>query len=219
MEQAILLGLQSIRIDGLTQIMALLSALGNKAFIWIVVGVVLLFFAETRETGVLVIVSLIIVFIVSEVILEPIIARPRPCDAGIGVEAVTGVSHNGFSFPSGHSTSSFAAAIVIAVCMGRRFGIPAIIVAALIAFSRLYLGVHYPSDVLAGALIGALIGFVVCIVYNNFFREMFHERLTSFRIGGSTVTPKRNGSSSRRSHQQSGSRRSPSPAPRNKPRR
>lgn len=176
METAILLGLQSLRFDGLTQLMALISALGNKAFIWILIALILCIFRDKRIAGILILAAIAVCFVGSEVILEKLVHRVRPCDAGIGVDAVMGVSHSGFSFPSGHAVSSFAAATVIALQLGKRYATPAFIGAVLIAFSRLFLGVHYPSDVLGGALIGALIGLLVVIVYNNFFSYGARER-------------------------------------------
>ena len=176
MDTAILLALQSIRFDGLTQLMALISALGNHAFIWLALGVVMLLFPEKRSTGMLVIAAVAVCYVASEIVLEPLVHRVRPCDAGIGVTAVMGVSHNGFSFPSGHSISSFASAMVIALMLGKRYGVPAFIGAFVIAFSRLFLGVHYPSDVVISAAMGVLIGLLVVVVYNNFFAYRSSDR-------------------------------------------
>ncbi len=162
METTILLALQSMRVDGLTQLFALVSALGNQAFVWLVIGFVCLFISEKREEGICIFLAVAVVFIVSEVGIEHVVARVRPCDAGIGVSAVMGVSHNGYSFPSGHTASSFACATVIAMMSGsKRGGVCAVLFALLIAFSRLYLGVHYPTDVLGGMVIGIVCGLAV----------------------------------------------------------
>lgn len=169
METTILLALQSMRVDGLTQLLALVSALGNQAFIWLLIGFVCLFISEKREEGVCIFLAVAVVFIVSEVGIEHLVARVRPCDAGIGVSAVMGVSHNGYSFPSGHTTSSFACATVIAAMSRSRKGaVAAVCFALLIAFSRLYLGVHYPTDVLGGIGIGAVCGALVVWVWRAF---------------------------------------------------
>ena len=173
MESAILLALQSMRVPGITELMALFSALGNMGFIWIVIGVVCLFFAEKRPTGICIFLTIAVVYIVSEVILEPTIARVRPCDASIGVNAVIGVSHSGYSFPSGHTTISFAIATVI--CMmsdSHKSKISAVLLAIIIAFSRLYLGVHYPTDVLAGMLIGIVLAVIVVALWRAFLGQL-----------------------------------------------
>ena len=103
-------------------------------------------------------VSLALEALCCNVILKPAVARLRPCDVDTTVQLL--ISHPGeFSFPSGHSGASFAAAS--ALFFGKSpLGIPAFILAALIGFSRLYLYVHYPTDVLAGALIGIALGWI-----------------------------------------------------------
>ena len=172
MEASILLALQSVRVEPLTQFLALVSALGNQAFVWLVIGLVCLFFSEKRAQGICIFLAVAFVFVVGEVGIEHVVARVRPCDAGVGVVAVTGVSHNGFSFPSGHTTSSFACATVIAVMStSRRAGVAAVCFAVLVAFSRLYLGVHWPTDILGGIVIGVLSGLLVTWVWRAFLGE------------------------------------------------
>lgn len=173
METGILLGLQSIRVVGLTQLAALVYALGNAAFVWIVLAVVWFFFAERRQTAMLIVASVIVTGIVCSLLLAPMVGRVRPCDAGIGVTAVIGVSQSGFAFPCSHAATSFAAATVILLTLGAGPGLPSAIVALLISLSSLYLGVNYPTDVLAGIIIGIIVGVVVAWAYNTFFRERF----------------------------------------------
>jgi undecaprenyl-diphosphatase len=90
------------------------------------------------------------------VLAKPLIGRVRPCDVNTAVQLLIARPAD-FSFPSGHSASSFAAVFAL-YFRGARLWKPALALAVLIAFSRLYLYVHYPSDVLAGILIGAAIG-------------------------------------------------------------
>lgn len=177
MEASILLALQSVRLPVLTQLAALVSALGNYAFIWMLLAIIMLFFAGRRHIGFTIIAAVIITGIIVGFIVQPIVGRVRPFDAGIGVSAVMGVSRSGFSFPSFHAAVSFAAAMVITMTLGRRPGVPAFAVALLIAASRLYLGVEYPTDVLAGAVIGAVIGLVTVWVYNQFLHDIVRDRI------------------------------------------
>lgn len=173
MEAAVLLSLQSIRVVGLTQVMALVYALGASAFVWVVLAVVMLMFADKRQTGMLVIAAVVVAGLASALVIAPLVGRARPFDAGIGVTVVVGVSKAGYGFPCARAATSFAAAVAIAFTLGRRFGVPAVLGAVLISFSCLYLGVNYPSDVLAGALLGVVAGVIVVWLYNTFFRERF----------------------------------------------
>jgi undecaprenyl-diphosphatase len=172
MEAGIMLALQSIRLPILTQVVALVSALGNYAFIWIVLAIIMLFFPGRRHIGVTIIVTVIITGIIIGFIIKPMVGRVGPYDAGIGVSAVMGVSRVGSSFPSFHAATSFACAMIIAMTYGRRFGTWAFIGAVIIAFTRPFLGVEYPTDILAGAAIGVGFGLLAAWIYNQFFHDI-----------------------------------------------
>lgn len=109
--------------------------------------------------------GLVCCVVVGNLILKNLVARARPCSLNTTVNLLISAPTD-YSFPSGHTTSSFAAA-VIWYHADKRFGVPALILAFLIAFSRLYLYVHFPSDVIAGALIGAAIGHTAWVVGNK----------------------------------------------------
>ena len=87
--------------------------------------------------------------------MKPLIARTRPFDANNLKDILLIKAPKDYSFPSGHTMASFAAATVL-IYMNRKVGIVAMVLAVLIAFSRLYLYVHYPSDVFAGMIFGIL---------------------------------------------------------------
>jgi undecaprenyl-diphosphatase len=93
-------------------------------------------------------------------ILKALVGRVRPCDALAWCVPIDMVSPGGHSFPSGHAAGSFAFAAFVAV-RAPRWAAPAFVWAAIVAWSRCVLGVHYPSDVLAGAALGAAIGVTV----------------------------------------------------------
>ena len=104
-------------------------------------------------------VSLLLSLVINNLMLKNIIARPRPYDMIEGLKTLVAAPTD-FSFPSGHTASSFAAATVLFLTLPKKYGIPAIILAALMGFSRLYIGVHYPTDVLAGLISGVLIAII-----------------------------------------------------------
>lgn len=175
MEATILLALQSLRLPVLTQLAALVSALGNYGFIWIILGIVFIVFIGRSDVGITVLFTVVFAGILVGFILQPLFAHVRPYDAGIGVSAVMGVSRTGYSFPSFHATVSFAAATVIAMIAGRRWGTWAFVGAVLISLSRVYLGVEWPSDIVIGALVGVLIGVVSAWVYNQFLHDLIRD--------------------------------------------
>lgn len=149
---------QHLRTDMLTPFMKIVTFLGNGGWFWILCAVVLLAIPKTRKTGYAAVLSLIFGVIVTNLLLKNIVARPRPFAE---IEALIPLiaKPTDFSFPSGHTTASFAVALVMLRMLPKKIGIPAVVLAALVAFSRLYLGVHYPTDV--------LVGFVVALVVST----------------------------------------------------
>lgn len=129
------------------------SRLGDYGFIWIAAGVVLLLFAATRRAGASMLTALLLGYLVCNVTLKPLVERMRPCDIVENMALIA--CPTDFSFPSGHTTSAFAAATALFL-VHRRWGAAALVFAALMAFSRLYLFVHFPTDILIGAIVGAL---------------------------------------------------------------
>ena len=152
---------QHLRTDMLTPFMKIVTFLGNGGWFWILCAVVLLAIPKTRKTGYAAVLSLIFGVIVTNLLLKNIVARPRPFAE---IEALIPLiaKPTDFSFPSGHTTASFAVALVMLRMLPKKIGIPAVVLAALVAFSRLYLGVHYPTDVLTGFVI-ALVGSMLSV--------------------------------------------------------
>ena len=138
--------------------MPIISMLGNVGAIWIVCAVVLLVIPKTRKVGVVLAVSLAIEALCCNVILKPLVARIRPFDVNTAVQLLISPPKD-FSFPSGHTGAAFAAASALFFSKNRLW-IPSLVLAILIAFSRLYLYVHYPTDVLGGILLGILSGWL-----------------------------------------------------------
>lgn len=155
MDLQILLFIQEhLRADWLSAIMTALSVAGNAGLIWIVMAVVLLFPAKTRRTGVLMLVSMGLCYVCNDLIIKNLVQRARPFTVSEALSPLVALPSS-YSFPSGHTCSSFAAALSIWRMHGKKAGIPALILAALIGFSRMYVGVHYPTDVLCGLLVGS----------------------------------------------------------------
>lgn len=158
----ILLWIQdNLRNDILTPVMKCLSRIADNGLIWIVIAVLLLLFSSTRKVGFTVGLSLLSNLLVMNLILKNLVARVRPYEA---IDSLTRLvpAERSFSFPSGHAGHAFAAAVVLYCMLPKKYGIPALVLAGLISVSRMYVGVHYPTDVLAGAVIGTGIA-LLCV--------------------------------------------------------
>lgn len=149
----------------LDAIMPIITKFGDGGVFWIALAVIFLIFKKTRKMGLCMGLALLMGFITGNLILKNVVARIRPYDLNPEIEIL--VKHlSDYSFPSGHTLASFEAATAIFI-NNKKLGIPALILAVLIAISRIYLYVHYPSDVLAAVILG--IGFAVlsCMVINK----------------------------------------------------
>lgn len=154
-EAAILLFIQNhVRIAFLTPFFVTYTTTSNHGEIWIVVTLLLLIFPKTRKAGALGLLSLLLCFLVNDYILKVLFARARPFALIDALEPLVKLPTDP-SFPSGHSNASFAAAFGAARGLSQKWLRTILITMAfLMAFSRLYVGVHYPTDVLAGSLVG-----------------------------------------------------------------
>ena len=147
-----------LRCGLLDMLMPIITALGEYGAVWILLCLLLLIRRDTRRAGVMMAIALALDVLLCNVILKNLIARPRPFTLRPET-ALLIKPPSGFSFPSGHSAASFAGAgaMLFAKQRGR---LAALVLAAAIALSRIYLYVHYPSDVVCGALLGLLCGFL-----------------------------------------------------------
>ena len=143
-------------------VMPIITVFGDAGIFWMVVSALLFIFPKTRRTGLGMAIAMMIGLIVCNVTLKPLVARIRPYDlqAELGVTIqLLGERMHDFSFPSGHTIASFEAAVVM-LKNSKKMGIPAMILAVLISFSRLYLYVHYPTDVIASVILGTLFALI-----------------------------------------------------------
>lgn len=152
----------------LDAVMPVITKFGDKGIFWIASAIILMCFKKTRKTGFSVGTALIIGFIIGNLILKNVIGRIRPYDLNSGIEILINALSD-YSFPSGHTLASFEAATAMLI-RDKRLGIPAMILAVLIAFSRLYLYVHYPTDVLAGIILGILIAIFSCKIIDKLYK-------------------------------------------------
>ncbi len=172
----ILLFLQNfVRNPILDPIVIFITSLGDKGFIWIVGTILLLIPEKTRKIGWMSAFALLGSLMLNNNLIKNLVARPRPFTVLSDLSIL--IPRPGeFSFPSGHTSSSFAAAAVFYRHLPKKIGIPALVLAGLIGFSRLYVGVHYPTDVLAGAVMGILLSYLAEIMIN------FLNRAGHFRV-------------------------------------
>jgi undecaprenyl-diphosphatase len=160
-DTAVLLFVQDhVRCAFLDGIMQAASFLGNGGLLWLILAVVLLLFSRTRRDALDMVLCTAVPWLLTEGLVKNLVCRPRPYLALEGLVPIVAPLRS-YSFPSGHACAAFAAATALALAFRGRGGGFAFLPAALIAVSRVYVGVHYPTDVLAGAAIGALLAWAV----------------------------------------------------------
>ncbi len=166
--------IQSWRTPWLDKIFTVITRLGDEGIIWIALAILLLCFKKTRKIGITMGLGLIITTILGNEILKKIVERPRPFDtpgAMLDGDSLLVPRPGQYSFPSGHTGSSFASAVAI-VLYDRKIGIPALILAALIAFSRLYVYVHFPTDVIAGTVLGTISALIAFFLWRKWLEKL-----------------------------------------------
>lgn len=153
MEIKILLFIQEhMKSSVLDFIIPIISFLSNAGWIWILTAIVLCSIKKYRNYGYALSIGLILCMLLGNLTLKPLIGRSRPYDVYNNFDLIINKLHD-FSFPSGHTYSAFCGATIL-LHVNKKIGYAALILAVLTAFSRLYLFVHYPTDVLAGAVMG-----------------------------------------------------------------
>lgn len=157
-EGFVLLWIQDhIRNHILTPIFVTITRLGNHGFIWIIIASILFLRNQTRVVGLLSFSALIISLLINNLFIKRMVARIRPYDVIPELKLLI-AKEKDLSFPSGHTGCAFAMATVLYFCFPQDYGIFFLLFAILMGLSRLYVGAHYPSDVLAGGIIGSFIG-------------------------------------------------------------
>ena len=154
----------------LDAIMPVITVLGDAGIFWIALAVVFLLIPKHRKMGLSMGLALMMGVVLCNMILKPAVGRIRPYDYQLEffqrtIPLLIERQHD-FSFPSGHTIASFEAAVAMLIC-NKKLGIPAMILAVLIAFSRMYLYVHYPTDVIASVILGTGLAFLAVFLVNK----------------------------------------------------
>ena len=165
MEFEILYAINNLHNPILDKIMIAITSLGNAGLLWIGIAVGLLFVKKTRKCGILMLISLTLGLIIGNGVLKNVIARARPCWIDENIKLLIPRPED-YSFPSGHTLASFEAAVMIYL-HNKKWGIISLILAVAIAFSRMYLFVHFPTDILAGIILGTGISIAVYYGYKK----------------------------------------------------
>lgn len=154
-------------------IMPVWSSLGNDGLLWIALALVLLFFRKTRRAGVLALAGMLLNFLAVNVVIKHLVARPRPWVTVGGLETILFIDDPN-SFPSGHTSAACAFAAALCCTLDRGWARAlAVAGAVLMGWSRIYVAIHFPTDVLAGAVIGAACGLLAVWLYRRFVQERF----------------------------------------------
>ena len=155
MEIHILDMIQNLRTPIGDVVVPLITRLGDAGIIWIILTVLLLIIPKTRKTGVIMMAALLVDVLLCNVLIKNLVARTRPFDVNTAVQLLVAKPRD-YSFPSGHTAASFASVTALYLAGEKKLWKPALALAILIAFSRMYLYVHYPTDILGGVIFGSL---------------------------------------------------------------
>lgn len=164
----ILLWLQDVVRNGiLDPIFMVYTKLGDAGLLWIALSLLMLCFPKTRKAGFVSLVAMLLGLLCTNVVLKHLVGRTRPWLVVEGLTALV-AEHDPNSFPSGHTCAAFAAASAWCRTLPRRWmKIVAVVMAALMGFSRLYVGVHFPTDVLAGMVVGLFCGQLAWLIWKR----------------------------------------------------
>lgn len=170
---------QYLRFDLLDKLMVLLTRLADDGIVWIVLAVALICFKQTRKMGITLSVALLLGLVVGNLALKNIFARPRPYTVNPNVEMLVERLKD-YSFPSGHTRCCFESGMAMYFC-DKRFGKAAFVLGGFIAFSRMYLYMHYPTDVIGGIVLGLINGFIAFIIVDKVYK-LINGKNSKFKV-------------------------------------
>ena len=158
----------------LDTVMPIITMCGNLGIFWVAVALIISAKAKYRRCSITMLIGLIAGVLIGNLFIKNAVRRDRPCWI-IELQNMLIDNPQDFSFPSGHTLSSFCAAAIL-FYYDKRLGIPSFGIAALIAFSRMYLYVHFPTDIVGGALLGIVIA---CLTIKITDKYIFKSKLPS----------------------------------------
>ena len=174
---------EHLRTAAATPFWKFITLFGDAGIFWIRLTLILLLWKRTRKAGLACTISLVLDFLIVNILIKNLVARPRPYDLFQHITSLVGEMSD-FSYPSGHTAASFACSLVLVRMLPKKYGVPLVVLSCLIAFSRLYLGVHYPTDVIGGFLIGCLTSWIACRVVQ---KKLQRDDKSSYSIIEKTV--------------------------------
>lgn len=145
----------------LLPLLKLITNLGNMGFIFIMISLIMIFFKKTRKIGAIVLFSIAIGFVLANLILKNVVARPRPfidetSDYYLWWKEAGSMIESGYSFPSGHTTAAMAFGLSLFLCFKKKWSWVFLLIPLIMGFTRIYFVVHYTTDVLGAILVGGL---------------------------------------------------------------
>ena len=146
-----------------------ITKLGDHGIFWIALSIILLIPKKTRKVGLTMSLSIIIGYLIGNIALKNIVARTRPYDLNTAIKLIASKPSD-YSFPSGHTLISVECAVSI-FFYNKKWGTAALVTAALVGLSRLYLYMHYPTDVLCGALLGVATAFIAKVITDKIYKN------------------------------------------------
>lgn len=162
---SILLFIQEhLRFEWMNGFWKFITHFGDGGIFWVILTLALIIPKRTRKAGVVAACSLLLGFLITNVTLKPLVDRVRPYNYSDAIIPLGRIPVEA-SFPSGHTSASFACALIYVRMLPKKYGIPLVVLATLIALSRLYLCVHFPTDVIGGFLVALFSSTVVYAVY------------------------------------------------------
>ncbi len=167
---------EHLRFGFLDDMMVLLTRLADDGIVWIVLALALICFKPSRKMGITLGLALLLGLFVGNMGLKNLFARPRPYTVNPQIVPNMLIERlSDYSFPSGHTRCCFESGMAMFLC-DKRFGKVAFVLGGFIGFSRIYLYMHYPTDVIAGALLGLLNGFIAFIIVDKIYKAINNKK-------------------------------------------
>lgn len=169
----------------LSPLLKLITNLGNMGFILILISLIMIFFKKTRKIGVIVLFSITIGFVFTNLILKNVVARPRPfidetSDYYLWWKEAGSMIESGYSFPSGHTTAAMAFGLSLFLCFKKKWSWVFLLIPLIMGFTRIYFMVHYTTDVLGAILVGGLSALISYFVIKYIVKVIESKNKTNY---------------------------------------